>query len=381
MKKFTSFVSFIVLLFVLNFCACSLQYQRTVNPENKIPQIIFEDAELVRYVDTKKNVELKSSRFEQYKSINSAFAKDATFVLFDSAKNKTSSGKAALICVDTKNDVFELYDGIEFIDDTQNIKINAASIKWNGKTEQLVSEKNNVVTIQKDDLIVTGKDFSASAISNTFLFSDSVFGKQILTNKNDNSKDTVTFSGDSMQGRVSSDKTSNSLKENSTVLSGNASVQTSTMTIKADTIELCGDDFNLIKARGNISGNNFESELEFKADLLEYNQDTKVVRLSGNVELVDVKNEVTAKAQVIEYDQNSDVAIMQVQVELKQKQNVCTGAYSIYRKKEQMLELSGNASVQQSDDLFRAQSIKFNMQTEEIVMDGNIRGKVTSKSE
>ena len=69
---------------------------------------------------------------------------------------------------------------------------------------------------------------------------------------------------------------------------------------------------------------------------------------------------------------------MQIDVELHQKQNVCTGAYSVYRKKEQTLELSGNASVKQEQDVFRAQSIKFNMETEEIVMDGNIRGTVTA---
>ena len=71
---------------------------------------------------------------------------------------------------------------------------------------------------------------------------------------------------------------------------------------------------------------------------------------------------------------------MQIDVELKQKENVCTGAYSVYRKKEQTLDLSGNASVKQKDDMFRAQSISFNMETEEIVLDGNIRGTVKTKS-
>ena len=75
------------------------------------------------------------------------------------------------------------------------------------------------------------------------------------------------------------------------------------------------------------------------------------------------------------------MAVLQIDVELKQKSNICTGAYSIYRKKDQILELAGNASVKQDEDTFRAQSIKFNMQTEEIELDGNIRGTVTSSSE
>ena len=179
-----------------------------------------------------------------------------------------------------------------------------------------------------------------------------------------------------MQGHVS-----NNDSNNSTILSGNANIKTSSMTIQADSIELYGKDFSKIKAKGNISGTNSEAELQFNADSLEYDQNTKVVILSGNVQLKDLKNDVIAKAQIIEYDQKSDVAVLQIDVELKQKSNICTGAYSIYRKKDQILELAGNASVKQDEDTFRAQSIKFNMQTEEIELDGNIRGTVTSSSE
>ncbi len=46
-------------------------------------------------------------------------------------------------------------------------------------------------------------------------------------------------------------------------------------------------------------------------------------------------------------------------------------------KKEQMLELNGSAKVVQDDDTFSAQAITFNMDTEEILMEGNVRGSVT----
>ncbi|MBR5933683.1 MAG: LPS export ABC transporter periplasmic protein LptC [Treponema sp.] len=373
MKKIclTSLQMFCIFLI---FQGCSLKYQNDIRAEESVPQLRFENVIYKRYSDNKKEVELSGKVFEQYKKDGLAFAEDVYFTMYDSNVNEKASGKAVLVSADSKNEIFTLFDGIQFIDKNQNVYITGDSLKWNGKTEQLVSAKGKEITIKKDDLEITGKDFSASAVSNEFLFSSSVRGKQINTS---GSKDDITFSGDSMKGSVSSDK--NSSKENSTVLSGNAVVKTSSMEIRADLIELSGKDFNIIKARGNISGTNSESELEFKASSMEYNRDTKIVVLSGDVELKDLKNDVVAKAQIIEYDQNTDVAIMQVDVELKQKQNVCTGAYSIYRKKEQTLELSGNASVKQEDDMFRAQTISFNMDTEEIVMDGNIRGTVKSK--
>lgn len=366
--------NFCIFFTILSLCSsCSLQYQRNTNAEDKFPQIEFKNLKLIQYKNNKKYLEIETSKLEQYKKSSLIYAENVNFNLYNSERKKTSFGNAKLISADSKNNNFQFFDEFEFLDNSQNIKISGTSLKWDNSTEQLVSEKNAKITLTKDDLSVTGKDFSASSVSNKFLFSGSVYGQQIFVNKSTEEKDKITFSGDSMQGRVSNED-----NNNSTILSGNANIKTSSMTIEADSIELCGKDFSIIKAKGNISGTNSESELQFEADSLEYNQETKIVLLSGNVELKDLKNDVSAKAQYIEYDQNSDVAIMQVEVELTQKSNICTGAYSIYRKKEQILELTGNASVKQGEDLFRAQSIKFNMDTEEIQMEGNIRGSVTS---
>lgn len=356
------------------FSGCSLKYQRETVSESNVPQISFENLVLTQYSDNKKTVELESSIYEQYKATGLSFSKDALLKIFDQNQKQTSVAEAKLIAADSKAQVYEFFNGIQFLDNSKDLKISGDTLKWNNKTEQLVSAKNREITVKKENLEITGKDFSASGVSNTFLFSGPVHGTQILARSDSSEK--ITFSGDSMQGSVANEKSSK--KKNYTQLSGNAFVKTSTMEIHADSIELTGDDFNKIKARGNISGVNSESELSFKAQELEYDQDTKLVVLSGDVELKDEKNDVTAKAQVIEYDQNTDVAVMQIDVELTQKQNVCSGAYSVYRKKEQTLELSGNATVKQKTDTFRAQIIKFNMETEEIEMDGNIRGSITA---
>lgn len=361
---------------ILLFSSCSLKYHRETISEENVPQISFEQAKLIQYSDNKKIVQLDCQLYEQYKNSGEIYIKNSDFLLYNSDEKVTSNATANLISVNNK--VYEFFDGLDFFDNEQNTKIVAQTVKWNENTEQLVSAKNQDVTIKKDNLEITGKDFSASIISNTFLFSGQVHGQQLLTKASTDDHEKIIFSGDSMQGSVSS--SDDSPKKNYTMLSGNAYVKTDTMEIYADSIELSGKDFNEIKAFGNIKGTNSESELSFSADQLEYSTDTKIVMLSGNVELNDIQNDVVAKAQNIEYDQNSDVAIMQIDVELKQKKNICRGAYSIYRKNEQTLELAGNASVIQDEDTFRAQSIKFNMETEEIVLDGNIRGTVNSST-
>ena len=95
----------------------------------------------------------------------------------------------------------------------------------------------------------------------------------------------------------------------------------------------------------------------------------------------DTENDVSAKAQVINYNSDTDIAVLQIGINLTQKDNICSSSYAVYYKKTQMLNLSGNAKIQQKDDTFRAQQITLNMKTEEITLDGRVKGTVSEKEE
>lgn len=180
----------------------------------------------------------------------------------------------------------------------------------------------------------------------------------------------ITFTADFMSGTVGS-------KTDTTTLEGNATVQTSSMNISADAIELSGEDFRFITATGTVSGSITESQMDFTCGKLKYDRQTKVAQLEDAVHLVDVANEVTADAQIIEYNQNSETAVMQIEITLTQKDNVCTSAFAIYKKSEQKLEMSGNPKIQQGTDSFRAQEITLNLETQEITLDGRVKGTVS----
>ena len=180
----------------------------------------------------------------------------------------------------------------------------------------------------------------------------------------------ITFSAGSMSGQAGDSSAT-------TTLTGGAFVQTSSIEISADSIELSGDDYRFIKATGSISGKNLETKMEFTCDSMLYDRDTKVAQLEGNVKLIDTENDVKADAQLIEYNQNTNIAVLQIGITLTQKKNICTGAYAVYQKNEQMLEISGNAQVKQEDDVFRAQQITLNLDTQNITLSGNVKGSVT----
>ena len=162
-------------------------------------------------------------------------------------------------------------------------------------------------------------------------------------------------------------------------MEGDAYVLTESMEISADSISMSGKDFRYIEASGSIKGKNMESELEFTCGKLHYDRETKIAKLSEDVTLIDQKNDVNAKAQLIEYNQNTDIAIIQIGIELTQKDNVCKGAYAVYRKAEQKLELSGKAQIKQGDDTFRAQEITLDLDSQEIILDGRVKGSVTDE--
>lgn len=179
----------------------------------------------------------------------------------------------------------------------------------------------------------------------------------------------IVFSANHLSGVIGD-------KSDATSLSGEAYVLTESIEISADNITMSGEDFRFIEADGNIKGKNMEAELEWTCDKLKYDRETKIASLSENVNLIDTKNDVNAKAQLIEYNQDTDIAIMQIDIELKQKDNVCTGVYAVYQKKEQLLDLSGNAQIKQGDDTFRAQEITLDLDSQEITLDGRVKGSV-----
>ena len=184
----------------------------------------------------------------------------------------------------------------------------------------------------------------------------------------------IIFSANSMTGQAGNTNTT-------TYLSGNAYIKTDSMEIQADSIELSGEDYKNIKAQGKVVGKNLEANMEFTCDSLDYNRVTKVAQLNGNVNLDDKDNDVNAKAEIITYNQEEDIAILQMKVNLLQKDNVCSGSYAVYYKKTQILELSGNAQVKKKDDIFRAQVINFDMNTQDIKLGGNVKGTVKDSKE
>lgn len=185
--------------------------------------------------------------------------------------------------------------------------------------------------------------------------------------------ETIYFSGDSLIAKTS---------ENSeyTSLDGNAEVKTDDLEIQADFIEISGKDFRFITASGRVSGKNLTSNFSFSCEKLHYDRITKIALLESTVELHDIENDVQINAQSIEYNQKTDIATMQIEVRLTSKDSICTSALAIYNKAQQRVVLSGSPKIERNKDIFQAQEIILDIQTEEIKLDGKIRGSIVNEN-
>lgn len=181
--------------------------------------------------------------------------------------------------------------------------------------------------------------------------------------------DTFTFKADKMSGNKATGK-------EATILTGNAEVRSDNLLLKADRIELLGKDNNLIDCSGAVWGNQEEKGIFFRSDRMIYDRDKKIAYLEGNSTLEDKKNEVVARGRYIEYNENSEITVFQISVRLFKNNMVCRSEYAVYRRDEKLLDLSGYPVVYKNNDEFRADRIRVDLDTDDVIMEGSVAGSI-----
>ena len=181
--------------------------------------------------------------------------------------------------------------------------------------------------------------------------------------------DTFSFRADRMSG-------TKALGRETTILAGNAEVRSDNLLLKADRIEIQGDDNQFIDCFGNVWGFEEEKDIIFRTDRLRYDRKLKIARLEGNSTLEDKKNELVAKGNFIEYDDQAEITVFQISVRLFKDDMVCRSEYAIYRRTEKLLDLSGFPVVFKKDDEFRADRIRVDLDTDDVTMEGAVSGTI-----
>lgn len=183
--------------------------------------------------------------------------------------------------------------------------------------------------------------------------------------------------------QFSADQLSTSLAQGKehTILSGHAHVHTKNTDITASRIELYGSNFRYALCTGNVVVDDSEREIHLTGDSFFYDRETEVARMEGNAVMEDRKNSVVVKAGLIENRNQDNLAVMQIGVRIFQKDMVARAEFARYQRDKQLLELSGLPVAYYKGDEYRAAKINVNLDTDDISLEGEVRGTITTENQ
>ncbi len=165
-----------ILIWTGFFLSCSLNYGTEQSSESTVPEFSFKNAVFNRYEDGTPSISLQAEKLEQYKSDGSSYAQNAKFKTYSKSGELDTEGFCQLLASNTNDREYSLFNGISLNIYSQDLKLQAQSLHFNGKTEQLTSDRNDTVTIERKNTVIQGKGFSASAVSKTYSFENQVSG-------------------------------------------------------------------------------------------------------------------------------------------------------------------------------------------------------------
>lgn len=198
MSKLCKFKKILVFPALLLAVSCSLNYGTEQDSEASVPEFTFTRAVFNRYENSKISLSLQSERLEQYKSDGSSYAKNAQFKTYTKDGDLDTDGFCSLLAAHPDDEIYTLFDGISINIYSQKMTLKADSLRFNGKTEQLTSGEDEVVSIERDGTSAAGRGFSASGVSRKYSFAEQISGTVI-----DNEDSQLSVSdGDSLQNET-----------------------------------------------------------------------------------------------------------------------------------------------------------------------------------
>ena len=169
--------------------------------------------------------------------------------------------------------------------------------------------------------------------------------------------------------------------KSNTILDGNARVESDNMIITAAHLELGGEDYTRITGSGGVSLTDSERGVTITSERFDYDRNAKLIRFREQVSLVDQEKGIVIRCESMDLQEEDDLVLMQVSVRLIRDETVCRGEFATFFMEENILDISGRPVVWREADEYRADRIRVNLDTDEIIMEGAVAGALTTKSE
>lgn len=186
------------------------------------------------------------------------------------------------------------------------------------------------------------------------------------------SDDVITFTASRMESVIAKGK-------EKTILIGQAVVTTGSLEIKADRIELAGEDYNDVVCTGKVVVFDEGRGFLLKAASLSYKRDSEIGVAQDGVVLEDSKNDVLLKASWVRFDQKKSLVDARIGVHILKEDLAVRSEFARYNRDTENIELNGLPVAVSEDGTISADSISGTAAADKLEFGGRVSGTITTK--
>lgn len=163
------------------------------------------------------------------------------------------------------------------------------------------------------------------------------------------------------------------------ILTGNAFINTESMDIKSERIELYGKDYRFAKCTGGVEIHNTKENFKITSEELLYDNDKKEATVTGNAVMNDIDNEMIIRGEYIKSFEETSITLIQIRVRIINEDLVCRSEFAQFNSETNRLILTGDPVVYKEGDKFQASKIEINLDNNDIIMKGRVEGSITEE--
>jgi len=146
-------------------------------------------------------------------------------------------------------------------------------------------------------------------------------------------------------------------------------------------VELFGKDYRFALARNSVEVIDQSKGYFVEAQEVFYDRERKYTKIQGKGVLEDRENELLVMGEFMEVFDEEDLILIQIQVRILKEDLVCRSEMARYDRGNNILILTGMPVVFWKGDEYRANEITINLDTDEITLQGSVRGELQPEGE
>ncbi len=167
-------IGYILILFLLLFCACSREKSQTPAPQGNVPDQVMENSTITFSEEGIRSTVIWAKYIEVYEKLDIKKAKQVRADFYDREGNHTSVLVADSGRIQERKRKFEALGDVVVTTD-EGIKLQTQSLRWDPGINKIVTD--DFVTITKDRNVITGYGLEADQQLKHLIIKKQVQGK------------------------------------------------------------------------------------------------------------------------------------------------------------------------------------------------------------